>query len=124
MRLLIDSSVWGGVAAELRAAGHDVVGVSDVWSDDPGDDTILVHAHAEARCVITRDKDFGELAVLQNRPHAGILRLWDTPARQQGAVAQTVLSQYGGALASGAIITASPYRVRLRLPNPPDTSGC
>jgi predicted nuclease of predicted toxin-antitoxin system len=114
MRLLIDSSVWRGVVAELTAAGHDVVGVPDVWTDDPGDDAILARAHAEGRCVVTRDKDFGELAVLQHRPHAGILRLWDTPARQQGAVAIIVLSQHGTELEGGAIVTASPYRVRIR----------
>jgi predicted nuclease of predicted toxin-antitoxin system len=121
MRLLIDSSVCGGVDAELKAAGHDVVAVAGVWADDPGDETILAHAHAEGRCVITRDKDFGELAVLQHRPHAGILRLWYTPCRQQAAVAQAVLSQYGAELAAGAIVTASPYRIRLRMPMPPAT---
>ncbi|MGH7135857.1 MAG: DUF5615 family PIN-like protein [Pirellulales bacterium] len=45
----------------LRAAGHDVL-----WArtDMPGaaDDVILARAQAEARLVITFDKDFGELA--------------------------------------------------------------
>ena len=52
------------MTSELIAAGHDVVTVADIWSDDPGDETILAYAHSEGRVVVTRDKDFGELAIL------------------------------------------------------------
>ena len=114
MRLLIDSSAWGGMINELMVAGHDVVTVADVWNDDPGDETILNYAHSEVRVVVTRDKDFGELAILQGWPHAGIIRLWDTPARQQATVVMTVIQQYQSELTSSAIITASPYRIRIR----------
>ena len=114
MRLLIDSSAWGGMITELMVAGHDVVTVADAWNDDPGDETILNYAHSEGRVVITRDKDFGELAILQGRPHAGIIRLWDTPARQQATVVLTVIQQCQAELTSSAIITASPYRIRIR----------
>lgn len=114
MRLLIDSSAWGGMISELVPAGHDVVAVADVWNDDPGDETILAYAHAEGRVIVTRDKDFGELAILQNRPHAGIIRLWDTPARQQASVVQAVIQQHQVELSTAAIITASPYRIRIR----------
>ncbi len=38
MRLLIDSSAWGGMQAGLVSAGHEVVSVADIWQDDPGDD--------------------------------------------------------------------------------------
>jgi len=116
MKLLIDSSAWGGVSQELRAAGHDVIAVADVWADDPGDDVILTHAHAEGRVLVTRDKDFGTLAIQQGRPQAGIIRLWDTPARQQTAVVQAVLQHHEADLRAGAIITASPYRIRIREP--------
>ena len=33
MRVLLDACVWGGAAAVLRAAGHDVEWVGD-WSGD------------------------------------------------------------------------------------------
>ena len=114
MRLLIDSSAWGGMQAGLVSAGHEVVSVADIWQDDPGDEVILAYAFIENRVVVTRDKDFSELAVLQGRPHAGIIRLWDTPARQQAGAVLAVLQQYQAELASGAIITASPYRIRIR----------
>jgi predicted nuclease of predicted toxin-antitoxin system len=116
MQLLVDSSVWGGVRTDLSVAGYDVVWVGD-WPEDPGDEDILTRAHAEGRILITRDKDFGELAVLRGLPHSGILRLADTPARQQAAVCLRVLEAHGAALQAGAIVTADPFRVRIRLPD-------
>jgi predicted nuclease of predicted toxin-antitoxin system len=74
MKLLLDSCVWGGVRPELAAAGHDVSAASD-WERDPGDEEILHRAHRERRILITLDKDFGELAIAQGKPHSGILRI-------------------------------------------------
>lgn len=114
MKLLIDSSAWGGMVNQLVFEGHDVIQVNDVWQKDPGDEAILAHAYTEDRVIITRDKDFGELAISLGQPHAGIIRLWDTPARQQGDVVLAVIRQCSDALIARAIVTASPYRVRIR----------
>lgn len=114
MRLLIDSSAWGGMVSQLQQAGHDVIQVADVWKADPGDITILDYAFSEARIIVTRDKDFGEFAIHQGNRHCGIIRLWDTPARLQADVVLAVLTQCHDALAASAIITASPYRIRVR----------
>ncbi len=114
MRLLIDSCAWRGMITDLAAAGHDVLHVADIWSDDPGDLSILEFAHLQERIVVTRDKDFGELAVAQGLPHSGIIRLWDTPAKLQANVVLSVLAQCKSELAASAIVTASPYRVRIR----------
>jgi predicted nuclease of predicted toxin-antitoxin system len=35
------------------------------WAKDPGDEEILTQAHREGRVLVTLDKDFGELAVVQ-----------------------------------------------------------
>jgi predicted nuclease of predicted toxin-antitoxin system len=102
------------MTSELIAAGHEVVTVADVWSEYPGDESILAFAHSERRVVVTRDKDFGELAILQGRLHAGIIRLWNTPARMQASVVLTVIQQYETELTASAIITASPFRIRIR----------
>jgi predicted nuclease of predicted toxin-antitoxin system len=74
MKLLLDTCVWGGAKAELRAAGHDVYGTGDL-AEDPGDEDILTQTHVEQRVLITLDKDFGELAIRQSLPHCGIVRL-------------------------------------------------
>jgi predicted nuclease of predicted toxin-antitoxin system len=113
MRLLIDTCVWGGAAGELRAAGHDVVWSGD-WSEDPGDAEILARAYDENRVLVTLDKDFGELAIVFGQPHCGIVRLVNLSARQQSTICLRVLAVYGTDLESGAIVTASPGRVRIR----------
>jgi predicted nuclease of predicted toxin-antitoxin system len=61
VKLLLDTCVWGGAVAQLKAAEHDVVWAGD-WPTDPGDDEILAQAHQEGRILVTLDKDFGELA--------------------------------------------------------------
>jgi predicted nuclease of predicted toxin-antitoxin system len=118
MKLLLDTCVWGGAKAELAAYGHDVMWTGDL-TEDPGDEEILARAHLEQRVLITLDKDFGELAVVRGKPHSGVLRLVNFPARRQGAVCQLVLLQYGSELIAGAIVTVEPGRVRIRPPNQP-----
>ncbi|HKH44378.1 MAG TPA: DUF5615 family PIN-like protein [Thermoanaerobaculia bacterium] len=115
MRLLLDSCVWTGGRPELAASGHDVLAAAD-WDRDPGDEEILAFAFREQRILITLDKDFGELAIAQGKPHCGILRLVNFSARQQAPVCLHVLQHHGDELEAGAIITAEPGRLRIRQP--------
>jgi predicted nuclease of predicted toxin-antitoxin system len=64
--------------------------------------------------LVTLDKDFGEMAVLHDAPHRGILRLVNFRARQQASVCLDVLANHGDELLAGAIITAKPGRLRIR----------
>ena len=116
MKLLLDACVWGGAKKFLENEGHDVVWAGD-WIEDPGDRQILNRAHAEGRLLVTLDKDFGEIAILEGVHHSGIVRLVDISARQQGPVCVEVLSRYASELSSGSIVTVEPGRVRIR---PPD----
>ena len=61
---------------------------------------------------MTLDKDFGELAIVHGRPHGGILRLANFPARQQARACLRVLGLHGAELEAGAIVTAEPGVVR------------
>jgi predicted nuclease of predicted toxin-antitoxin system len=115
MKVLLDSCVWGKARADLEAVGHDVVWAGD-WPKDPGDEEILARAYREGRVLVTLDKDFGELAVLQGAAHCGILRLVGIAARQQAAVCRQVLASHAAELAAAAIITAEPGRLRIRMP--------
>jgi predicted nuclease of predicted toxin-antitoxin system len=119
MRLLLDTCVWGKAADELRVDGHDVDWVGD-WPTDPGDGEILARAHSEGRVLVTLDKDFGELIIVYRRPHSGILRVVDIPARKQAGVVQHVLILHGKELQAGAVITAEKGRLRIR---PSEKSG-
>ena len=84
------------------------------WPEDPGDDEILAKAYEEGRILVTLDKDFGEMAVVQGKPHSGIVRIVNIPARQQGSVCRRIIESYGNELQSGAIATVETGRVRIR----------
>ena len=113
MKLLLDSCVWGGAVAELAALGHEV-DWSGHWPRDPGDIEILSRAHAENRVLVTLDKDFGELAIAQGLPHAGIVRLVGFAATRQAKVCAHVIDLYREELSAGGILTVDPGRIRIR----------
>ena len=116
MKLLLDACVWGGAIEELKSAGHDVVWAGQ-WPEDPGDDEILDRANRESRILVTLDKDFGELAIVRERPHSGIIRLVNLSAKQQASACLHVINLHGDELKSGAIITVEPHRIRIRSSN-------
>jgi len=116
VKVLLDGCVWSGARETLRASGHDVESTAD-WHRDPGDDDVLSHAFRNSQVLITLDKDFGELIVVLQRPHVGIIRLVDCRAEDQGSSAAAALARYGQDLSQGAIVTVEPGRVRVR---PPD----
>ena len=115
MKVLLDSCVSGKTRVELEAAGYDV-DWSGEWPIDPGDEEILARAYDAGRVLVTLDKDFGELAILRGVPHCGIIRLANISVRQQAAACLRVLVLHGPELESGAIVTAEPGRLRIRLP--------
>jgi putative transposase len=85
------------------------------WDEDPaGDEEILTRAYEEGRVLVTLDKDFGELAVVRRKPHTGIVRLVNFPARQQGVLALKILTHYAAELLSGAIVTVDSRKIRVR----------
>lgn len=115
MNILLDSCISAILRPPLQTAGHDVVWAGD-WPQDPGDAQILAFAQSEQRVVITLDKDFGALAIRDELPHAGIIRLVNLSLRDQAAVCEQILSKHGESLQAGAIITADQNRLRIRLP--------
>ena len=64
--------------------------------------------------LVTLDKDFGELGVLHEAPHYGIIRLVNFRSGQQGQVCLQVLASHAVDLRHRAIITAEPGRIRIR----------
>lgn len=67
---------------QLTELGHDVEWTG-AWAKDPGDREILRIAHHGQRILVTQDKDFGELAIVYDYLHSGIIRLDGIPARRQ-----------------------------------------
>lgn len=122
MKVLLDSCIWPGAVSLISAAGHDVEWVGE-WSADPGDEEILARAFANGQVIVTLDKDFGELAVAFGREQAGIVRLVDVRHLDQAALCVELLQNHGPDLANGAIVTAEPGRVRIRLANAEGREG-
>lgn len=119
MKVLLDTCLSESARDQVRAAGHDVIWTGD-WPKDPGDDELLASAVREARVLVTLDKDFGQLAVVRARRHAGIIRLVDFPSQAQGSTVVLALAKYERDLLAGALITIEPWRVRVR-PQEPGT---
>jgi len=112
--LLLDTCVWGKAAEELTHLGYDTVWAGS-WPEDPGDSEILSRAFQERRVLVTLDKDFGELAILKGKPHGGIIRLVNIPARSQASTIVYVMEKHSNELAAGAIVTADRTRLRVRM---------
>ncbi len=117
MKVLLDSCVWSLARVDLEAAGHAVDWVGD-WDQDPGDEEILRWAAHRGWVIVTLDKDFGELAVVQGLTRPSIVRLVDIPARQQGKLCAEMLGRFLDELKAGVLLTVQLRRVRIRRLDP------
>ena len=115
MKLLLDTCVWGGAVEPLRSAGHDVTWAGE-REKDPGDQELLEIAREQGRVLVTLDKDFGELAIVQEIEHVGIVRLVGHAAKAQGSACPAAIQRYAQDLEQGAIVTVELTRVRVRPP--------
>ncbi len=87
MKLLLDTCIWGGTVKTLNECGYDVIWSGD-WPVDPGDNEILAYAYQQ--------------------------QLVGIAAKQQSTYCLKVLRKYADELESGAIITVTQERVRIR----------
>lgn len=74
MRFFADENISPIVVGALRAAGHDALSATIVMPGAPDED-VMERAFAEARILVTEDKDFGELAFKHRRRSVGVIRL-------------------------------------------------
>ena len=79
LRLLLDQMIDADVAADLRAAGHDVRTVGELGMSRADDAEILRTAIEQDRILVTLDDDFGDWAVLPLACHPGVIRIKTNP---------------------------------------------
>jgi predicted nuclease of predicted toxin-antitoxin system len=91
MRILASENFPLDAVAALRAAGHDVVWIRE---DVPGmrDEDVLHCTQAEARILVTFDKDFGELAFRMGLPASSGVILFRISAPSSTHVARVAVS--------------------------------
>ena len=113
MQFLADESCDFAVVRALRSAGHDVAAIVEL-SPGAEDDVVLVRARAEARVLLTEDKDFGQLALGAGRDTPGVI-LIRFPADVRSALGEmmvNVVTELGDRI-RGAFAVVEPGRVRL-----------
>jgi predicted nuclease of predicted toxin-antitoxin system len=112
MRFLVDESTGPAVAEYLRQKGHEVF---SVYENTRGiaDEDILQKAFTENWVLITNDKDFGEKAYREKRPHKGIvlLRLEDERSFVKIEIVQRLLASHADRL-PGQFVVVSERSVR------------
>ena len=114
MRLLLDTNVDLSVVPALAAAGHDVRSVVHEMGGDALDSDIIAFAERASRIIVTHDRDFGDLAVHHEQPHAGIvyLRLRTGDASMIARRITAVLHQFESEFPVLLVVSESNVRVR------------
>jgi predicted nuclease of predicted toxin-antitoxin system len=113
VKFLVDVCVSHRVVEYLRESGHDVCLARD--SDPMADDEeILRNASSMGRVLITNDKDFGRFIFLHSHPHVGLVRIPNARGAELVDIMRQVLAGHSEDLLSGAIVTATLKRIRVR----------
>ena len=114
MKFLADEGVDRQIVLRLREDGFDITYIAE-FALGAVDPAILELANDEDRILITRDKDFGELAYRDRLVHAGIVlnRLFELTSERKAEIVSSVIKQYGEEL-ENAFTVIQPGRVRIR----------
>ena len=109
---MVDECTGPKVAQWLQQGGYEVYSVFDRARGMPDDD-ILEKALKENWILITNDKDFGEMAFRERRPHHGIifLRLADERAASKIEILRQLLAAYSDKLPE-QFVTVTETKVR------------
>lgn len=114
MKLLADENLEGPVVRLLRDSGCDVTWMREV-QPRALDPRVLALARAEARVLVTNDKDFAELCFLRGEATAGIvlLRLPTARSAEKGERLLAVIQRFGIEL-EGWFTVINPKALRRR----------
>jgi Domain of unknown function (DUF5615) len=73
MRFLVDANLPLSVAPLIRALGHEATDVREIAMGNADDGVIARHARENAFCLITRDKDFGDIRNYPPGDYGGVI---------------------------------------------------
>jgi hypothetical protein len=113
VRFLAEESCDTAITRALRAAGHDVLVVSELR---PGmsDAEVLAMADSQARVLITEDKDFGQLVRAAGRQRGGVILLrYPFPLAARLADERTTLITKNGDDIPHGFVVLQPGKARI-----------
>ena len=114
MLLLLNENMPSTLATMLRDGGHDVLTVKEAMRG-ADDVAVLARAQAEARILLTQDKDFGELAFRHGLPaECGIILFRLTGAAPEADVRRMLDALDSRSDWAGHLAVVTDDRVRLR----------
>jgi predicted nuclease of predicted toxin-antitoxin system len=115
MSLLLDECLSAAAAADLRAAGHDAVHVTEVGLGGAADHAVMAYAAAERRVLLSADTDFGELLATSKdgTPSIVLFRGRATPTGRVRVLLDN-LDQIADELLAGAVVVIGRDRIRVR----------
>ena len=116
MKFLADMGISPRSVEHLREMGHDATHLREKGLEQLTDTAILAKARAEKRILLTHDLDFGELLAASKAelPSVVIFRLHNMRPERVNRYPEEVIKQYGTLLESGAIVSVSEGRIRVR----------
>ena len=116
MKFLTDQDVYAGTVHHLQKRGHDVATAAQYGMSQASDASLLNKAKEEARILVTRDRDFGNLIFAQEYS-VGVLYLRIPPSHLVSIhdVLDCVLSQNNEIELLNAFVVIEPGRHRLRM---------
>jgi predicted nuclease of predicted toxin-antitoxin system len=116
MKFLTDMGISLRTVDFLRDLGHDATHLHEEGLDRIPDSDILAKAQREECVLLTHDLDFGELVAISEArlPSVVTFRLRNMRPSNVNRHLQAIIEQHREALASGAIITVTEGRIRVR----------
>jgi predicted nuclease of predicted toxin-antitoxin system len=116
VRFLVDMNLSAGVAAALRAAGHEAVHLRELGLEALDDLGIFARAAAERRVVVTFDLDFADILAASSGRSVSVILLRLRAMTTANVVRRLpdVLRRTAADLESGAIVIVEEARLRIR----------
>ncbi|MCP3958776.1 MAG: hypothetical protein GY719_13065 [bacterium] len=115
MKLLLDQDVYFATQRFLREIGHEVVTASELGLSRAEDADLLRRAKELGRILVTRDRDFGRLVLLERLRH-GVLYLRIRPSELSVGHEElrNVLDSYSEPELRSALVVVEAGRHRIR----------